>query len=727
VTSNIVVTGGAQSNGIEVQALGGNATVTSGTVTTTGNASAGIYAYSDDANVTVTSTGTIRTSGNGSPGIYAAGADEVRITSATIVTTGNNSAGIVATQFDSPLPPAPSLLLPVSESVLGPNGGIAISSGSITTSGTNSFGIDAFALTGNIEITSTGTISTSGAGSTGVLANALASSVLVDVNNIGVTGAGAATNAITVNSGTTSTIIIRGLVQSTNGFEVQANGGAATVSTTATGIIRGAVDLTDNADTLNNAGTFDAIGTSLFGLGADVFNNSGTTRSTNGAAVFTGLDSYVNAATGRIEMRDGATGDSLNVVGAYNGITGSRLGVDANLATHLADVLITGASTGSTILDVNLIGASVFDTVGTLVVDATAGTSATAFTLAGGVQSNPFVSLTLFFDAPNNNFLLLSNPDQPVFESLAQAEMITNFWYESADAISAQLEAARDGLVPAGGTSVGNLAGGGRFGGWVQVLAGKVERDATQAFAGAGGTTAFNTSYDQDFQGIQGGLDYQSGGTILGVSFGVGKSDAEFEQSLNDVSLDGYNFAAYAAFNSGAFFMNAIAKVDWVDVDAMPGAGALTEFDATAWGVRGTAGFRFDMRNVYFEPSVSLSWVNVNIDDYTTNGATVVFDDITSLRGAAGVRFGGNFQSGNGVFSPFVAGYVVEEFDGDLRSNFTLGTTLGLQQDAPGTFGELQAGLNYSTGRLEIFARGEYDIGSDRDGLAGRAGVRLRF
>src|SRR5205085_656948 len=137
--------------------------------------------------------------------------------------------------------------------------------------------------------------------------------------------------------------------------------------------------------------------------GNDIFNNSGTTRAINGVVNFTGLEAFNNS--NRVEMRDGAVDDRLNLgTATFTGSGGSRLGVDANLTTHTADVLVTGISTGSTILDVNLLTASVLDLTGTLVVDATAGTSPTAFTLAGGIQNNPFVRLNLLFDAPNNNF-----------------------------------------------------------------------------------------------------------------------------------------------------------------------------------------------------------------------------------------------------------------------------------------------------------------------------------
>ena len=700
VASNGVTTTGDMSAGIEVQALDGNVVITSVAVTTSGTASTGIYAYSDSGTVSVTATGTTRTNGQGSPAIYAYGAGDVTINSANAVTTGVSSDAIVGIS----------------------NANVLITSGGVTTGATTSNGITALAA-GNATVVSNGTLSTTGADSNGIRVSA-GGAVSIGANNVSVTGA--TSDAILLTSGTSGTVSISGLVQSTNGFEVQANGGATTVSTTATGTIRGQIDLTDNADGVNNAGTFDAIGTSLFGAGTDIFANTGTTRSTNGAAVLGGLEQF--NSSGLVDLRDGAVGDTLNVTGSFTGSGASHLGVDSNISNNTGDVLITGVSSGSTVLDVTLVGAPVFNLTGTLVVDATAGTSATAFALGSSSTNNPYVRLNLLFDAPNNNFLLVGLPDQPVFETAMTGELVTNFWYNSADAISAQLEAARDGLAPNAGSSAGNLSGSGRFGGWVQVLAGNTERDATQSFTGGGGTTVFDTSYEQDYQGVQGGIDYQSGGAIIGLSFGAGKSEADFVSSLNGLDIDGMNLAAYAAFTSGSFFINGLAKVDWANVESHPGGGAAVEFDATAWGLRGTAGFRLPIGgHVYLEPSVSLSWVNVDIDDYSAGGGTVAFNDITSFRGAAGVRLGGEFASGNGTFTPFVGIHAIEEFDGDARNDFTLGTTIGILQDAPGTYGEASAGLNYSTGRLEAFIRGEADFGGRRDGISGRAGVRLRF
>ena len=144
--------------------------------------------------------------------------------------------------------------------------------------------------------------------------------------------------------------------------------------------------------------------------------------------------------------------------------------------------------------------------------------------------------------------------------------------------------------------------------------------------------------------------------------------------------------------------------------------------------MRGNAGFHFNFGRAFIEPGVSLSWVGVNIDDYTVAGATVSFDNIHSLRGSAGIRFGGDLDVGTGsTLSPYIGIQAVDEFEGKVRNTFTLGQTIALEQDGPGTFGELSGGMTLRSGSVEAFVRGDVDFGGHRDGLSGRAGVRIRF
>jgi len=116
-----------------------------------------------------------------------------------------------------------------------------------------------------------------------------------------------------VSSATGSNVTIRGLVQSTSGYEVQASGGATTIATTATGIIRGQVSLTAINDTVNNAGLFDAIGHQPVRRGhRTTFNNSGTVNAQNGASVFRRSRGVQQYGPGRTQEQTWSA-DTLNV------------------------------------------------------------------------------------------------------------------------------------------------------------------------------------------------------------------------------------------------------------------------------------------------------------------------------------------------------------------------------------------------------------------------------
>ena len=156
--------------------------------------------------------------------------------------------------------------------------------------------------------------------------------------------------------------------------------------------------------------------------------------------------------------------------------------------------------------------------------------------------------------------------------------------------------------------------------------------------------------------------------------------------------------------------------------------GLSAKFNATSWGLRGNVGLHLNLGPVFLEPGASLSYVDANIDDYAIAGGTVRFDDVHSLRGSVGLRVGGDIDAGRaGMISPYVGLHAVHDFEGQLRDSFTLGQTIALEQDAPGTFGQFTGGVSLRTGTIEAFVRSDFDFGSHRNGLTGRAGVRLRF
>ena len=83
-------------------------------------------------------------------------------------------------------------------------------------------------------------------------------------------------------------------------------------------------------------------------------------------------------------------------------------------------------------------------------------------------------------------------------------------------------------------------------------------------------------------------------------------SNVDFDASLNALNLHSYNAGAYAAFQSGGFYANAIGKVDWITAETQPAASIATSFNATAWGLRGNIGYRASFGSWFFEPGASL-------------------------------------------------------------------------------------------------------------------------
>ena len=161
-----------------------------------------------------------------------------------------------------------------------------------------------------------------------------------------------------------------------------------------------------------------------------------------------------------------------------------------------------------------------------------------------------------------------------------------------------------------------------------------------------------------------------------------------------------------------------------------PGAGLLDQFDATAWGLRGNAGFRFNMRPRLHRARRSACPGSRSTSTIIQSAARPWRSTISRASAApSGIRVGGDFQTGPAqLASPYIGIAAVDEFEGNVRNTFTLGQSIGLEQDAPGTFGELSAGATMRSGTVEAFIRGELDFGGERDGLAGPGGpARIRF
>lgn len=183
IDAQSIDTKGASSNG--VSAFGGKVDVTTrGSITTSGDRSVGVLAYSTDRSADVVNVGAIKTQGITSYGILAVGANALTITNTgSVATSGLAATGIYAL------------------SRLGDDRSVTITStGPVTTSADLTIGIKAVAIQGDVTVTASN-VSTTGAFAAGVIAisdlpsrsdpypvEPVVTSVVVDASNIKTSG-----------------------------------------------------------------------------------------------------------------------------------------------------------------------------------------------------------------------------------------------------------------------------------------------------------------------------------------------------------------------------------------------------------------------------------------------------------------------------------------------------------------------------------------------------------
>jgi hypothetical protein len=486
-------------------------------------------------------------------------------------------------------------------------------------------------------------------------------------------------------------------------------------------------------------GYWSAYGTSSFGAGTDDVDNDGVlafSRYTGAAATttFTGLEFFDNSNL--ITSVDYQVNDQLVMTGtAFTGAGASEFEFDVQLGGpgSAADRLFIGSAAGSTLLTPNDLlagqpGALNFG--GILVVDSSnAAEVGNEFNMAN--VDKGFIEYELFFDAANDNWLIVGLPDQEVFELLGAMSSSQDFWRRSGDAISARWQETRDASGNAGMNA--GPGGSGRSEGWelwMQAHGGSEEIDNLQTYTLGGFFFAPDLSVDIDNRGFQFGFDNLSGNVIYGATMGFNQQEMKFDFDGNSFDTEGWNIGAYAGWANDGFFINGLLKGDFYEVDGnfrtLP---SIFTFDGVTWGAQGEIGYRWGDEGFFFEPIAALSWTTTSLDSVTTGGATIDFDDSTSLRGKAGARIGGTMGSGDVIWTPYIGAYWVDELDGDNSLTFTTGpTSINFSDEGLGSHGLVDFGFTAQTFYgLEGFVKGEWNFGGDVDGGTARLGVRWRW
>jgi hypothetical protein len=710
--------------GIRTEVNGGTR-VTVGTVTTSGLGTTGIRAnaipqsFGSAEGAIVIAAGSVATTGASARGISATAVSDVAITAGTVTTSGG-----VGTFTERQLVDlfGEGTFYPDFVEVAGrgaggifaasSRGSVTVNATAVTTGGALAHGVEARSETGAIGI-AVGTVSVAGEGANGVqaISGSGAISVTVDgevaaAHGTGVFASTAGVADVTVGSGGK----LRG---GEGGRSLAIDAARASVTVRAGGSLSGAFTLTAGDDTLVNGGTLRIAGSARFGGGSDVLTNTGTLI--GGGGSIAGLETLDNR--GVIELRDGVAGQVLDMGGArLVGGSGSVLGVDIGVSGGLAvaDRLVIGGASGTTAVAVR------GDAAPTLATGIAIVTSATAL---------PADSFVIDPDHADAGFLrygaavtgstatLTTAPDTEAFEVARIGEALVSFARHGADAWIVRTSELRDATEPHRGV-------------WSQAFVGERSVDDARTRISAAGDHTATVSTRERFRGGQLGVDGASGRLLFGATAGYGSAETRLRASGNSVTVEGWNVGAYAGWSAGAWFANALGKVDRVRVDLdLRSADLRRRQQTTAIGFDGELGYRLSRGRLFVEPTVGLGWSSGSLDAF--GDASLRFDPgrVDRLLARSGVRLGGALPFGAGTLRPSASLTVIDALGSPDRVALTSGSVAGtLTASRDPAIGRAELGLAYdSGGGLDVFARARTDFGAQASGSAVRAGIGFRW
>lgn len=717
LTTGAIQTNGTSSPGVFASTTTGSLAITTGAVTTLGTTSAGIFAQTGTGNLTVNS-GKLTTNGSGLVTITGAGNQNLTVAGTQSTGLGilaNSGTGTITINATAPV---------VSTTNIGINVNTAAPTVTITENGVSGVlgGVRVNdTAAGNVSLTAAGGMTTATGGDAIQLATLGTASTTI--------GSAAAVRAqngfdsIDTRGTLGNTVVISGNVGVDGaGNAINATGGATTVNVNSGGILVGPVSLTANNDTMNLAGSFTPVGTVAFGGGTDVvnvttgallltagsnitgletinnasgvnvigtttltgttFNNSGLVNVTAGAGTLAGLTAFNNSGT--ITMVDGAANDSLTIPGSYNGSGAARLAIDVDGSLNSADRLnVGGAITGSTVIDVNLLNAPLYNPTGVVVVDGGSTVSTGAFTLAAGDTQSGFLNYGL---VQSGNDTILRSTLDPSFTDIAFLGSVgQDLWYQSFDAY-------HDAIM---GRHAGSLVTGNNIGIWGNLYESKDRYGDDNRTAVVNGTTiTYSDKLRTHRRGAQLGLEFRGPGFVIGATGGYEWARNEENPAPSRIRAEGHNYGAYAHFGmaSGLYAGVLVKRDDYTLRFANDARSVAFRTDAHSTGVDGEVGLKTGgaPAGIAFDLNAGLSYVKTDIDGWNQYGLTFDWQKDESLRGRLGARV--LFPSAWGAY---VGAKVMHEFrnDGYLRVAGTT-TVADIDMANRGTWVRLEGGLS---------------------------------
>ena len=446
--------------------------------------------------------------------------------------------------------------------------------------------------------------------------------------------------------------------------------------------------------TMSNSGTLDlAAGT--FTVPAALFTNSGTIIANQGLSTITGQTGFANSGT--IDLTDGATNDILTINSDFVGSGASDLVIDAG--SNAADrLVITGAASGTTTLDVNGVGTII--TTPVLVVDT--GTSTAGAFVLGSNAANPLIDMTL--TRTGEDFFLTSAPNLVAFQPLQVGLVVPDMWYQSADAYT-NYAALRRGDIADDGASGFSI--------WIQGYANRDRYGHEDVETVFGNSVLVDNRIHAGRHGLQAGVDYAPSGTLFafGVTGGYEHAHANHRSLDGEVRAHAFDVGLYAQYGAPVgFYATLLAKEDWSQVHLTNRAFAIDTIgtpDAKSTGFEGEVGYRWHPTGAAVEVGAGLAYVHTSFDNFSSNGIDYDFDSSKSLR----AKIGGRATLTSNSLRPFFDARLYHEFDGDADVTLLSGTVSDtVEANGRGTWGRLEAGIGGS-GALAGTLAGWVDLG----------------
>jgi outer membrane autotransporter protein len=254
------------------------------------------------------------------------------------------------------------------------------------------------------------------------------------------------------------------------------------------------------------------------------------------------------------------------------------------------------------------------------------------------------------------------------------------------------------------------------------------------------------TKFEQRYAGFQLGGDIAKL-NVDGTDFHFGATGGYINATGNEVggpatgSFEVPFVGAYAAVIRGGFFADVMVRYDQYRFNGTQNqVGLNAQTNGHTYAASGSAGYHYSLGSWFIEPSAGITWARFSIDPipflgnaaFNVPAGNLLVNDIDSLLGRAGVRFGVTQTSGNMNYQPFVAVSVWHEFADNslLRAVTNAGPTIfNLSTDRVGTYGQYAVGISASTldSRFAAYARVDYRKGDNIEAWGLNAGIRYQF